>query len=91
MATTSTQMRMSGSYGTVCIKDTTAHTQTFTSIVGKADAVIEELYYTGALSTNIVEDLGLDGLTINQFDLIMCKYSKTFGKIKLASGQVFIQ
>lgn len=91
MATTSTQMRMSGSYGTVCIKDTTAHTQTFTSIVGKEDAIISELYYTGDLVTNIVATLGLDSLTISQFDLIMCKYSKTFGKIKLASGKVFIQ
>jgi hypothetical protein len=88
---TTTLGTMSGERGTILVSGTDAVTRDFSTIVVHADAVIAELYYSGALSTNIIADLGLSGITLNQFEAIFCRQDKVFGKIKLTSGSVFTQ
>jgi len=83
---------MSGSYGTKLVTGTDTETRNFTTIVGHADAVIAELYYASAATTNIIEtEMNMGGETLSQYEVLMCPKDKVFSSIKLTSGSVFIQ
>lgn len=89
--TNSTNERMSANRGSKLVVAGTV-TKDFYAFQADADAVITELYYKGALSTNIITDYMPAGGTLHQGSTIFINntINKTFGKIVFSSGQLIL-